>query len=194
MTTRRNFLKATAATAAVMAAAGAGWQLSLSDHVDAVTEDTFAYQFLTEDDRLLLFALVPVYVQESATKPLDVELNLAVQRRIDQACVRLPQGTRDELRELLDLLTNQLGRAVVAGVWQSWNQAGAKALDNFLRAWRDSFVDLLRSGYLGLHELIIASFYAGSENWAAIGYPGPPTLNVSGIAVREPLGGSESKV
>lgn len=34
--------------------------------------------------------------------------------------------------------------------------------------------DLLKSGYAALHDLILGTWYAQPESWAAIGYPGPP--------------------
>jgi hypothetical protein len=46
----------------------------------------------------------------------------------------------------------------------------------FLESWRSSWLTLLQSGYHALHELIMAAWYAQPGSWAALRYPGPPSL------------------
>jgi hypothetical protein len=61
-------------------------------------------------------------------------------------------------------------------VWRPWPQAHPDDIGAFLQDWRTSWFSLLQSAYHALHELIMASWYARSESWAALAYPGPPRL------------------
>ena len=49
-------------------------------------------------------------------------------------------------------------------------------IEKFLRNWQESGADLLKSGYQALHDLVLGAWYADPASWAAIGYPGPPSL------------------
>jgi len=49
-------------------------------------------------------------------------------------------------------------------------------IEKFLRNWQESRVDLLKSGYQALHDLVFGAWYADPASWAAIGYAGPPSL------------------
>ena len=172
---RRSFLKGSAITAALIASGTCIWQLSLIDSNSEVEQESHDYQFLTLDDRLLLWAIIPAYL-DGALPVEEINLRFELLHSIDSAISLLPQSTQDELRELLDVLTHQLGRAFLANVWTSWNSTGANQVEEFLKRWRESFITLLRAGYLGLHQLIFGSFFAESFAWQAIGYPGPPEL------------------
>lgn len=179
MTTRRQLLKAALVSSLTALSGVSLWQLNLSETQQLVEQDDYDYQLLTLDDRLLLFAIIPV-ILDGALKNLDAEkttLNLI--QKIDQALDFISESSYDELRQLFDLLSHQLGRAYLAGVWSSWNQAKSIAIAEFLQEWRSSYWALLRSGYLGLHQLIMGTFYSQPESWPAIGYSGPPKLNLS---------------
>lgn len=153
------------------------WQLSLTESVETVEADEYPYRFLNIDERLLLWAIIPAYLYPALDKN-DEESMFLVLRNIDGAISGLPQSTQDELRQLFSLLSFQLGKALVAGIWTRWNQADIDSLQSFLGAWRESYVALLRVGYLGLHQIIVGSFYGEPMSWQAIGYPGPPQMNL----------------
>ncbi|WP_251358205.1 hypothetical protein [Kangiella sp. TOML190] len=179
MATRRAFLKVSLLGSLAVASGVSIWQYSLEDSQQAVESDPYRYQFLNQDQRLLIYALLPAYLG-SALAPLDsTEFRLGLIREIDQALAFVSQQSQLELQQLLDLLSHQLGRAYVAGVWTNWNQASPAQLSSFLQDWRESFIALLRAGYLGLHQLIFGAFYAQEPSWAAIGYSGPPKLNLN---------------
>lgn len=153
------------------------WQLSLTESVETVEADEYPYRFLNMDERLLLWSIIPAYLYPALDKN-DEESRFLVLKNIDGAISGLPQSTQDELRQLFSLLSFQLGKALVAGIWTRWNQADINSLQSFLTAWRESYVALLRVGYLGLHQIIVGSFYGEPMSWQAIGYPGPPQMNL----------------
>jgi hypothetical protein len=53
-----------------------------------------------------------------------------------------------------------------------------------LESWRHHYLALLQTAYLGLRELVMASYYACPEHWGAIGYAKPSfllDLNTKGV-------------
>lgn len=178
MASRRQLLKGLALTSFIAASGISIWQLSLKDSHKLVEADQYDYQYLSLDDRLVLFAVIPGMLGEALERLNDSSFILKVIQQLDQALGFISESSYQELRQLFDLLGNQLGRAYLAGVWESWNQADSKAIINFLDDWKSNYLSLLRSGYLGLHQLIMGTFYAQPESWEGINYQGPIKLNL----------------
>ncbi|WP_018624034.1 hypothetical protein [Kangiella aquimarina] len=176
-TARRKILKGALWGSFAIASGVSLWQLSLTESVEVVEADQYPYRFLTLDERLLLWAIIPAYLYPALDKD-DEASRFLVLRNIDGAISGLPQSTQDELRQLFSLLSFQLSKALVAGIWTRWNQADIDSLQSFLSSWRESYVALLRVGYLGLHQIIVGSFYGEPISWQNIGYPGPPQMNL----------------
>ncbi|MCW8879729.1 MAG: hypothetical protein OQK51_21935 [Kangiellaceae bacterium] len=167
---RRDFIKSSLGGITLLFGGVAGYQLYLESQ-ERPFEKTKAI-FLTEADQLVLSVLIPV-ILNGATDKIDL---IKCLENIDGAIIRLPQKTQQELRQLFDLLGSVFGRLVIAGVWQNWQTATSNSLNEFLESWRNSSLDLLQQAYLGLHKLIIGSFYSEQSSWAAIGYPGPLSI------------------
>jgi len=182
---RRAFIKKTLASS-VLALGGVSafqfYQQSLLSYSESGTTDqaAFDYQFLTNDDRLLLEVLIPVMLVNLSTDPKSAESRQAIIQichNIDQAVTQLALRTQQELRGLFDLLGSVFGRVVLAQVWLNWQLAGQQNVDQFLKEWRESSIDLLQIAYKGLHKLIIGSRYAEPSSWPSVGYPGPPQIS-----------------
>lgn len=167
---RRDFIKSSLGGITLLFGGVAGYQLYLDSQ--ALPIKKAKTMFLTDTDQLVLSVLIPV-ILSGATDKVDL---IKCIENIDGAIVRLPQKTQQELRELFDLLGSVFGRLVIAGVWHNWQMASNASLNEFLASWRNSALDLLQQAYLGLHKLIIGSFYSEQSSWASIGYPGP--LNI----------------
>jgi len=173
---RRQFLKAGVAGCAVLALASLAARAPARAQSGTPPEQPFA--FLGPKDRAIVAAIAPVMlagalpVGEVEREPTVAE----VVRGVDRAISGLAPATQAELRQLFDLLGLAIARVVVAGLWPAWEEAGAADIAAFLERWRTSRFDLLRSAYLGLHELIIAAWYGNERAWLRIGYPGPPEL------------------
>ena len=86
----------------------------------------------------------------------------------------LSAAAQKEVAELFALLAFAPTRIAVAGVTASWDQASIADIESFLRRWQGSRLDLMKSGYQALHDLVLGAWYADPVSWAAIGYPGPP--------------------
>ena len=158
-------------------AALAGLTLSLAPADDAAAPQP-ELKFLTGDDALILSALIPVLLDGALSSDANIQQQQVqtVIRRLDEALRHLYPRTRAELRELFDLLGNKAGRVTLAGIWSNWASASLHDKNEFLNDWRESFLDLLQTAYAGLHNLVMASFYGDSANWALVGYAGPPQV------------------
>lgn len=166
---RRQFLKAGVAGCAALTLA------SLAARAPAQGEaspDQGAFAFLGAQDRAIVAAIAPAMLAGALPRDAVDEVVLGV----DQAIAGLAPATQEELRQLFDLLGFTIARVAVAGLWPAWEEAGVDDVAAFLERWRTSRFDLLRSAYLGLHELIVAAWYGNPRAWPRIGYPGPPEL------------------
>jgi hypothetical protein len=99
---------------------------------------------------------------------------------VDQAIAGLPPAVRKEVDQLFALLSFAPSRALIGGVWSPWHEAGPASIAAFIDRWRVSRMALLRSAYGALHQLVFAAWYGNSNAWPAIGYAGPPPLEVGG--------------
>ena len=86
----------------------------------------------------------------------------------------LSLATQQEIGELFGLLLVAPGRRWLAGVDKPWREASIAEVSEFLQSWRASRLGLLQSAYCALHDLTFGAWYARTDTWEAIGYPGPP--------------------
>lgn len=133
---------------------------------------------LSAEEASVLRRIIPVML--AGALPDDAAAREAavseVLQGIDATLEHEPPAVRDEIHELFGLLTLGATRALVAGIWSSWEKASEAEIHGFLAGWRDSRFALLRSAYVGLNNLITAAWYANPASWPRIGYPGPPQL------------------
>ncbi len=129
--------------------------------------------------RAIVTAIVPVLL-EGALPPASgadtVRAEVVV--NVDQAIAGLPPEARRQVDQLFALLAFAPSRCLIAGVWSPWPEASTESIAAFLARWRDSRFLLLRSAYGALHQLVMAAWYGSPRAWPAIGYPGPPALEI----------------
>ncbi|MGI2067519.1 TAT leader-containing periplasmic protein [Shewanella sp. MF08487] len=128
-----------------------------------------------KDYRLLFSVLLPVMLDGALP---DVTLpKLAAQNRtlnaIKQSIAVLPDEQQTELFELLDMLENRLGLLLLTSSMTPLLMRSPAELTQMLETWRHSYFALLQTAYLGLRELIMASFYACPEHWSRLHYAKP---------------------
>jgi hypothetical protein len=172
--TRRTLLKAGIAGGAVLVFAR--WIVSSYPPPESPEVGKWT---LEPSARAIISAIVPVLL-EGALPGADgsIEARAEVVAGVDRAVAGLPPGAREELTQLFALLSFAPTRCLVAGVWSSWPQASPESVATFLASWRDSRFALLRSAYAALHQLILAAWYGNARAWPAIGYDGPPSLEI----------------
>lgn len=176
---RRSFLRNLVSASVLTLGGVTAFQYYQQGQLKLTDADDFDYQFLSEQDRILLEVLIPVMVSGLSLSD-KVPLHAVVQN-IESAIVRLSVRTQTELRELFELLASVFGRLLLANVWLNWQSASVGSIDQFLADWRNSRIDLLKIAYKGLHKLIVGSVYAEQNVWSAIGYAGPPQISFSQV-------------
>jgi len=146
-------------------------------YTSTTTPQSTPYGALDADARAIVAAIAPVMLAGAlpANDPVLLQETVA---GVEQAIAGLPPAVRKEVDQLFALLSFAPTRALIAGVWSTWHEASPASIGAFLDRWRDSRLALLRSAYGALHQLVFAAWYGNSNAWPAIGYAGPPSLEV----------------
>jgi len=171
---RRKFIRNIVSTSILSLGGISAYQYYQQTQLVPPKKDDFNYKFLTENDRVLLEVITPVFLSGMSYQQ-SVKLNIIFQN-IDSAIIRLSMQTQEELRDLFNLLASAFGRLTLANIWLNWQSASSESVDLFLTEWRDSHLDLLQTAYRGLHKLIIGSVYSEEHSWSTIGYAGSPKI------------------
>ena len=171
---RRKFIRNIVSTSILSLGGISAYQYYQQTLLVPPKKDDFNYKFLTENDRVLLEVITPVFLSGMSYQQ-SVKLNIIFQN-IDSAIIRLSMQTQEELRDLFNLLGSAFGRLTLANIWLNWQSASSESVDLFLTEWRDSHLDLLQTAYRGLHKLIIGSVYSEEHSWSTIGYAGSPKI------------------
>lgn len=167
---RRGLLKVGLLGGAFLATAGVTASLSgCSASVPAS-----GYLSLRSSDLPCLRALIPVVLEGAVTTdamPAAVDATL---QGIDQSLNHLSPELLKLTRQLFDVLAMAVTRGPLTGIWGSWENASQADIQQFIKRWEHSSLDLLRMGHASLLQLILMAWYARPQSWAHCGYPGPP--------------------
>jgi hypothetical protein len=166
-TSRRTFLKVGVLGALALAAGGGIYRAT---HAPAL------HPFVLDGEaRMALHRIVPAIM--AGALPADPDQRAAAIEEtilgVHQAILGLPLATQKEIEDLFGLLALGPARRVLTGIAGGWASANTEQVSAFLQDWRVHRLDLLRSAYAALHDLVLGAWYANPSNWAAIGYPGP---------------------
>lgn len=93
--------------------------------------------------------------------------------RLGATIAGFPQATRNEVAQLLGILSVAPGRRWLSGLAVDWPEASTIAVDQALRSMRQSDHPLRQQAYHALRDLTNAAFYAHPGHWPLMGYPGP---------------------
>jgi hypothetical protein len=172
MATRRQFLKTGLIGGALLATA-----FALHKPLDRLGKRTLVEQVpIAGALPLVVAAVAPVMLAGVIAK--DRAVRAADIRRVTDgvgvAVAALSAASQREVAELFALLAFAPTRILAAGMTSTWPEASEDDIRAFLERWRHSPIDLLKSGYMALHDLILGAWYADSAAWEAIGYLGPP--------------------
>lgn len=178
MINRRRWIRAGLLGSLALTAAGLVGTLAGRARFDAErAPDPQGMPSVWSDQAQRLFeSLAPVIIGPACATP-DQRARAA--HGVQAAISALSPSAQREVDELLSLLTLGLTRGLATGVWADWQEATPAQIEGFLQRWRHSRLQLLQSGYHALHDLVLGSWYADPQSWAAIGYPGPPSLTAA---------------
>lgn len=175
MLTRRQFIKTGIAGAATLAVARALYG-PFEREPQWQSAGAHQYQVLSAGSRNMLAALAAVMLKGALPQdePARVSAIQLVVEGIDKAVAALQPAVQEELQQLFSLLNFPVTRRLLAGVSQPWLKADAHEIEQFIANWRESRFQLLRSGFHGLHMLVMAAWYGSPQSWDKLGYSGPP--------------------
>ena len=162
--TRRRFLSAGLLAGSL--ALGGGllfWPRSAPPGVEG---ESRRWQFLSAANAQAVIALAPALLGPTASSALIASpaKRYALADGVDQAICLLTPGTRDELRQLFDLLASPGGRLLMLGQMADWPVASESALHSGLDTWRGARLDLVKSAYEGFRDLVFAAWYGDPAN------------------------------
>lgn len=173
MVTRRQFIKAGLIGGVALTAAGLFYSRSLKEALS-----TAASRGLTLSVRTIIAALVPAMLAGVLPESGEARRK-AIAQTVDGvgvAIAGLSAAAQKELSELFALLGISPVRVLLAGLWPRWEEASPAEIAAFLQGWRMSRLELLRSAYAALHDLVLGAWYGNPDTWEGIGYPGPPEM------------------
>ncbi len=167
---RRGLLKVGLLGGAFLATAGVTASLSgCSASVPAT-----GYNVLRASDLPSLRAIIPV-VLEGAVRPEALQAAVdATLLGVDNNLQHLSPELLKLTQQLFDVLAMAVTRGPLTGIWGSWENASQADIQQFLKRWEHSSLDLLRMGHASLLQLILMAWYARPQSWGHCGYPGPP--------------------
>lgn len=128
-----------------------------------------------KDYRLLFSVLLPVLL-DGALPEVASHRVVAQNRTLDaikQTIFALTPEQQDELYQLLDMLQNRLGLLLLTSSMTPLLLRSPTELTQMLETWRHSYFALLQTAYLGLREIVMASYYACPEHWSRLHYAKP---------------------
>ncbi len=173
MLTRRQFIKAGIIGGAALTAAGIFYSRGLKE-----APSTAVPRGLTLSERTIIAALVPAILAGVLPEAGEARRKAIVQtvEGVGVAIGGLSAAAQKELAELFTLLSIAPARVLLAGLWPRWEDASPAEIAAFLQGWRMSRLELLRSAYAALHDLVLGAWYGNPDAWGDIGYPGPPEM------------------
>jgi hypothetical protein len=165
---RRQFFKFGAA--GLLLAGGLSW---LGKHFAKV--EVVAGQSVVQQQHIPMLKTIAEGLLDPAlpTTGRTQSIESAVNAFVD-ATKTLAASAQAELGQLLNILENPVGRRLIADLGTSWEQATPAQVQAFLVSFRDHPIPALQPGYHALHDLMMAGWYGLPEQWADMGYPGPP--------------------
>jgi hypothetical protein len=168
--TRRQFLQVGIAGAAVLVATR--W---LEGPQAAAAP---GFRVLDTATAAMLSAFIPVVLADSLPEeaPARARAIREVVEGFDRSVSGLSPSVQQEVDQLFSLLRFAPVRIALTGLWSPVESSTPEEIAAFLTRWRHSRFGIQRAGYQALTQLIQASWYDNPTSWAAIGYPGPPSL------------------
>ncbi len=166
--TRRSLLRAGVAGSILLAAGGVG--LGLYPSVERAAPQ--GLKVLDARSWSVLAAIADRLCPGGDGLPSARDLGVAT--LLDQTLHTLHPLDAAELHQLLLLVENALVGMVFDGRPRPFTACSPPQQDRALAAWRDSRLQLRRSGFKALRGLIMAAYWGHPDTFAGSGYPGPP--------------------
>lgn len=167
---RRGFLKKGLLGGALLALGGAGFLASRGPRPAPPPKQPL--RVLDEAEYAIVSALAARVVDPRPGTPTVEQVNVG--GNVDTILSHASEDVRKELKQLLRLFENGLTNLLFGGRPRPFTRMSADEQDAVLREWRDSRIEVRRTGYQALRLLVMAAYYSSPMTYAAVSYPGPP--------------------
>jgi hypothetical protein len=168
--TRRGFLTKGLLGGALLALGGAGWLASRDTR--RVPPPKEPLRVLDATEYAIVSALAARLIDPRPGTPTVEQVNTAY--NVDAILQNADAGARKDFKQLLGLFENGLAGFLFGGRTRPFTQLSPETQDEVLREWRDSRLNVRRTGYQALRSVVMAAYYSSDLAWPAVGYPGPP--------------------
>ena len=99
--------------------------------------------------------------------------HVAMAHGVDDALRYANFQTQADINAVIMLFENALAGAIFDARFTPFTRLSPEKQDAVLDAWRRSSVDIRRTGYLAIKQMVIAQHYMNLEHCATFGYPPP---------------------
>jgi hypothetical protein len=156
--------------------AGAGW-LALRRRPEDLTGAGGPFAVLTPLEATILLAVARRVVPAGPAFPGPEAVR--VTDRVDAFLAMSHPGVQLDVRRLLSLFDSALFGLLLDGSPGRFRSATPGRQDARLAAWATSRLTVRRTGFRALRRLVTSAYYSSPITWAALGYPGPPSLGAA---------------
>jgi hypothetical protein len=95
-------------------------------------------------------------------------------KNADQTLSLASEWVLNDIHRLIGLFENSVAGFLFGGRTQPFTALSPVDQDVVLTEWRDSRLEVRRTGYLVLRTIVAAAYFGDSKTWPVVGYPGPP--------------------
>jgi hypothetical protein len=169
--TRRSLIKKGIFGGAILAIGGGTTFLLLRSGRDEAAPSE-GLLLLSEHEYSVIDAVAHRMIGKAAGFPDVDEVRVAF--RLDRLLARTDNTTQMEIRQLLNLFENAFTSFIFGWRTKPFTALSGEEQDRVLLEWRNSRIDLRRTGFIALRTLVMAAYYADPRTWLAVGYSGPP--------------------
>ena len=165
---RRSFLQLGAGSALLLALAAT----ALQGMAPGLQDTT-----LSPRARLIIGRIAGAIIADAwPSNPPSATMQDALLQRVNAQIAAMPEAVQAELSQLLGMMDTLAGRRTLVGIGSPWEDASPAELTEALQSMRLSRISLRQQAYQGLHDLVYAAYFSGTESWTVLGYPGPVPL------------------
>lgn len=134
------------------------------------------FKQLRESHLPMLRALVPVVLAGALPGTRSQQATEATLHGLDDSLHHISPAMNRQSLQLFDVLSMDVTRGPLTGIWGSWENTSTEAVQAFLQRWENSRFALLQQGHSALTTGILLVWYSLPDSWAECGYPGPPRI------------------
>lgn len=173
--TRRELLHAGVCGSLALTVSGFAGRWAATPAAAQAAAQAGGYTVLSKEGATILRAIAPVILDGClpADPAAQQQAIAGMLADIDGYMAYLPPAVLTEALDGFRLLHFAPFRALIGGLWRDYPNATPDALADFLRGFRDSRFQLLRSTYAFLQSIVVVAWFDRPAAWAMMGYDGP---------------------